>query len=81
MIAATIERVGLHAAFEAAIRRGAEIDVYADPFINMGKVAGGITQMEAVEKIFSQIGVQLHKLPKLHSKIVTINSDVLCIRR
>ncbi len=79
VIAATMERVGLRAAFEAAIRRGAEIDVYADPFLNMGKVAGGITQMEAVEKTFSRIGVRLHKLPKLHSKIVAIDSDLLCI--
>lgn len=79
VIAATMERVGLRAAFEAAIRRGAEIDVYADPLLNMGKVAGGITQMEAVEKVFSQIGVRLHKLPKLHSKIVAIDSDLLCI--
>lgn len=79
VIAATMERVGLLAAFEAAIRRGAEIDVYADPLLNMGQVAGGITQMEAVEKVFSRIGVRLHRLPKLHSKIVAIDSDLLSI--
>lgn len=79
VIAATMERVGLLAAFEDAIRRGAEIDVYADPLLNMGKGAGGSTQMEAVEKTFSQIGVRLHKLPKLHSKIVAIDSELLCI--
>lgn len=38
-----------------------------------------MTQMEAVEKVFARIGVRLHKLPKLHSKIVAIDSDVLCI--
>lgn len=78
-IASTMERVGLIAAFEAAIRRGAEIDVFADPLLNMGPAAGGLTQMEAVEKAFSRIGVRLHKLPKLHSKIVAIDTDLLCI--
>jgi len=73
-----MERVGLIAAFEAALRRGAEIDVFADPLLNEGPAAGGLTQMEAVEKVFARIGVRLHKLPKLHSKIVAIDSDVLC---
>jgi phosphatidylserine/phosphatidylglycerophosphate/cardiolipin synthase-like enzyme len=79
VIAGTMERVGLIAAFEGAIRRGAEIDVFADPLLNEGPAAGGLTQMEAVEKVFARIGVRLHKLSKLHSKIVTIDSDVLCI--
>lgn len=79
VIAGTMERVGLIAAFEGAIRRGAEIDVFADPLLNEGPAAGGLTQMEAVEKLFAKIGVRLHKLPKLHSKIVAIDSDVLCI--
>ena len=79
VIATTMERVGLLAAFETAVRRGAEIDVFADPLLNMGQAAGGVTQMEAVEKAFSKIGVRLHKLPKLHSKIVAIDADLLCI--
>jgi hypothetical protein len=33
VIASTIERVGHIAAFEAAVRRGAEIDVFADPLL------------------------------------------------
>jgi hypothetical protein len=79
VIASTMERFGLLAAFEAAVQRGAEIDVFADPLLNMGKAADGLTQMEAVEKAFSRIGVRLHKLPKLHSKIVAIDTDLLCI--
>ncbi len=79
VIAATVERVGLLAAFEAAIGRGAEIDVFTDPLLNMGQTTGGSTQMEAVKKAFSRIGVRLHNVPKLHSKIVAIDSDVLCV--
>lgn len=73
VIATTMERVGLLAAFEAAVRRGTEIDVFADPLLNMGQAAGGVAQMEAVEKAFSRIGV------RLHSKIVAIDTDLFCI--
>jgi hypothetical protein len=79
VIASTMERVGLLAAFEAAVRRGAEIHVFADPLLNLGQVADGLTHMDAVEKAFSRIGVRLHKIPKLHSKIVAIDTDLLCI--
>jgi phosphatidylserine/phosphatidylglycerophosphate/cardiolipin synthase-like enzyme len=79
VIAATMERVGFLAAFEASIQRGAEIDVYADPLLNMAVTPSGLTQIEAVEKMFTRIGVRLHKIPKLHSKIVAIDADVLCI--
>jgi phosphatidylserine/phosphatidylglycerophosphate/cardiolipin synthase-like enzyme len=34
---------------------------------------------KAVERAFSRTGVRLHKLPKLHSKIVAIDTDLLCI--
>lgn len=78
-IASTMERVGFLAAFEAAIQRGAQIDVYADPLLNMAMTPGGLTQIEAVKKAFSRIGVRLHKLPKLHSKIIAIDADLLCI--
>ncbi|NMN70842.1 phospholipase D-like domain-containing protein [Rhizobium sp. 57MFTsu3.2] len=74
-----MERVGLLVAFEAAVQRGAVIDVFVDPLLNSGQAADGLTQMEAVEKAFSKIGVRLHKLPNLHSKIVAIDSDLLCI--
>ena len=79
VIASTMERVGLLSAFGAAVQRGAEIDVFADPLLNIGQAASGLTQMEAVEQAFSRIGVRLHKLPKLHSKIVAIDTDQLCI--
>jgi hypothetical protein len=79
VIAATMERAGFLAAFEASIQRGAEIDVYADPLLNMAVTPSGLTQIEAVEKMFTRIGVRLHKIPKLHSKIVAIDADVLCI--
>lgn len=56
VITSTMERVGLLAGFEAAVRRGAEIDVFADPMLNSGNAAKGLTQIEAVEKAFARIG-------------------------
>ena len=53
--------------------------MFADPSLNLAPAIDGLTQMEAVEKAFSGIGVRLHKLPKLHSKIVAIDTDLLCI--
>ncbi len=79
VIAATMERVGLLAAFAAAVRRGAQVDVFADPLLNMSIAAGGRTQMDVVEEAFAHIGVRLHKVAKLHSKIVAIDTDLLCI--
>ncbi|MBD9454682.1 hypothetical protein IB244_24610 [Rhizobium sp. RHZ02] len=79
VIVSTMERVGILAAFEAVVQRGAEVDVFADPLLNQGQAPDGLTQMEAVEKALSRIGVRLHKLPKLHSKIVAIDTDTLCI--
>ena len=78
VVAGTIERTGLLDAMATARQRGAEIDVFADPLLNAGQAAGGLSQMEAVERRLSEIGVAVHRVPKLHSKIVTVDKDLLC---
>ncbi len=52
---------------------------HSGPLLNSGPAADGLPEMQAFEKAFSKIGVRLHKLPKLHSKIVAIDTDLLCI--
>ena len=79
VIARTIERAGFLSAFEAAIGRGAEIDIYIDPVLNTSTTPNGQTQMTVAEEAFSRIGVRLHKVPRLHSKIVAVDSDLLSI--
>ena len=79
VIARTIERAGFLLAFEAAISRGAEIDIYIDPLLNTSTTPNGQTQMTVAEEAFSRIGVRLHKVPRLHSKIVAVDSDLLSI--
>lgn len=77
-VAGTIERAGLLDAMASARRRGAEIDVFTDPLLNTGTAAGGLNQMEAVESKLSAIGVAVHRVPKLHSKIVAVDKALLC---
>ena len=78
VVSGTIDRTGLLAAMETAHQRGADIEVFADPLLNTGPASGGLSQMEAVERKLSAIGVVVHKVPKLHSKIVTIDNALLC---
>lgn len=78
VVAGTIERTGLLDAMTSARQRGADIDVFADPLLNTGPAAGGLSQMEAVERQLSAIGVAVHRVPKLHSKIVTVDTALLC---
>ncbi|WP_323768481.1 phospholipase D-like domain-containing protein [Antarctobacter sp.] len=78
VVAGTIERTGLLDAMAKARQRGAEIDVFADPLLNTGPAAGGLSQIEAVERRFSETGAAVHRVPKLHSKIVTVDKDLLC---
>ncbi|NMN70933.1 AAA domain-containing protein [Rhizobium sp. 57MFTsu3.2] len=44
VIVSTMERVGILAAFEAAIQRGAKVDVFADPLLNQGQAPDGLTR-------------------------------------
>lgn len=78
VVAGTIERTGLLDAMASARQRGADIQVFADPLLNAGAAAGGLSQMEAVERRLSAIGVAVHRVPKLHSKIVTVDKALLC---
>lgn len=78
VVAGTIEKTGLLDAMTTARLRGADIEVFCDPLLNTSPVAGGVSQMDTVEGVFLEIGVTLYKVPKLHSKIVAIDNDLLC---
>lgn len=79
IIASTMERAGILEGFAKAVQRGAEIDVYADPLLNAAPTKDGRTNMEMAGQVLSAIGVKLHSLPQLHSKIFAIDDEVLCI--
>ncbi len=79
IIASTMKRTGLLDALDAAVKRGAKIDVFADPLLNQLKYSDGTTQLEAALKVLTEIGVQVHQVRQLHSKIVIVDTDQLCI--
>jgi hypothetical protein len=79
VVTRTMENVGFLSAFEKAIGRGASIDVYTDPLLNTSTGPNGQTQMSVAEAALTDIGVRLHKVPRLHSKIVAIDDDLLAI--
>ncbi|MBL8563806.1 MAG: hypothetical protein JNN06_16170 [Gemmobacter sp.] len=79
VIVSTMERAGILEGFAQAVKRGAEIDVYADPLLNAAPTKEGRSNMELAEQALSAIGVKLHGLPQLHSKIVAIDDGLLCI--
>lgn len=75
----TMERTGILHALELAAARGAEIDIYADPLLNADLTPGGAKQIDEADEALKQIGVVLHHLEKLHSKIVAVDDSVLCV--
>lgn len=75
----TMERTGILRALELAAGRGASVDVYADPLLNSDLMPNGSTQIDEAEDALKRIGVTLHRLEKLHSKIVAVADDILCV--
>ncbi|WP_166416948.1 AAA domain-containing protein [Cochlodiniinecator piscidefendens] len=79
IIASTMRRSGLLNAFQSAVARGARIDVFADPLLNQLKYSDGLTQLEAAKSALQDVGVQVHEVRQLHSKIVIVDANRLCI--
>ncbi|CAN7610577.1 AAA domain-containing protein [Devosia sp. LjRoot3] len=75
----TMERTGILAALRAAVDRGALIDIYADPLLNSGLMPNGDKQIDEAANALKQIGVTLQRLEKLHSKIVAVDDNLLCV--
>src|SRR5690606_33750881 len=62
-----------------AASRGAKIDVYADPLLNADLTPSGAKQIDEAEDALKQIGVPLHRLERLHSKIVAVGDSLICV--
>ncbi len=79
IIARTMENVGFLTAFEKAISRGASVDVFSDALLNANVACDGQTQMSLAKDTLTKIGVRLHEVHRLHSKIVAVDDDLLAI--
>lgn len=75
----TMERTGILKALELAANRGAIIDVYSDPLLSSDLSPSGTTHIDEAGAALNQIGIKLHRLEKLHSKIVAVDDDLLCV--
>ncbi|WP_092066932.1 AAA domain-containing protein [Poseidonocella pacifica] len=78
-IKSTMEKNGFLSLMRDAASRGVRIDVYADPLLNDRINDDGVSQYDEAETALSAIGVNLHPVSQLHSKIVTADQDVFCI--
>ncbi|MBL4928120.1 AAA domain-containing protein [Fuscibacter oryzae] len=75
----TMQRTGILKGLQSAAARGAVIDIYADPLLNADLLPEGLRQIDEAEQALRQIGISLHRLEKLHSKIVAVDDDLLCV--
>lgn len=79
IIKATMEKNGFMTLMQDAVVRGVTVDVYADPTLNTKMNSEGISQFDEAAAALSGIGVTLHPVRQLHSKIVCADGDVFCI--
>jgi len=79
VIASTMKRAGLLDAFQKATNRGAEIDVFVDPLLNQSRNDDGTTQLDIAKAALTEVGVRIHEVRQLHSKIVIVDANQLCI--
>ncbi len=75
----TMEKNGFLSLMREASERGVKIDVYADPVLNEKTNNDGVSQFDEAKASLSSIGVTVHPVQQLHSKIVTADEDVFCI--
>jgi len=71
-----MEESHLLLAMANASTRGVKVTVYADQQLNQD---GNNNHWEQVSDAFNQAGIALINVPRLHSKVVTKDIDVLCI--
>lgn len=79
IITSTMRRTGILDALKKAVERGAQINVFVDPLLNAEPTKEGRSNFELAHAELTLIGVTLHSLPQLHSKIVAIDNNQLCI--
>lgn len=71
-----MEETGLLPAMAKASSRGVKVIVYADPALNQD---AGDNHWQPASEAFDEAGIELINVPRLHSKIVAKDIDVLCV--
>jgi hypothetical protein len=71
-----VHDTGILAAMAAAVQRGVNVHVYADPLLC---IEADEKDWHMVVQQFKESGIQLAHKPRLHSKIVICDSSTLCV--
>ena len=79
IIVSTMQRAGLLKGFRDAVARGAEVEIFTDPKLNEARNKDDFSQLEAAEQALKNVGIRLRKVKQLHSKIVAVGTNQLCI--
>lgn len=74
-----MKRSGLLDGLRKAVARGAVVDVFADPSLNQKLDDQGRSQLEVAKSALDDVGVRVHEVRQLHSKIVIADSSLLGI--
>jgi hypothetical protein len=74
----TMQQVGFVDAISSARRRGLQVDIYADPKLS-GGISGRHDKYAQARQILSEMGVHLHAVRQLHSKLVWMDGSVLTV--
>jgi hypothetical protein len=73
-----MQQVGFVDAISSARRRGLQVDIYADPKLS-GGISGRHDKYAQARQILSEMGVHLHAVRQLHSKLVWMDGSVLTV--
>ena len=79
IVVGTMERTGILSAMKEARSRGAEVEVYVDPELNADEIGNGTTNLQRARTTLEPLGIDLIEVPRIHSKIVLADEELLCI--
>jgi len=74
---ATMEQMGFTAAITAAHKRGVEVEIYADPHLTRARSKPGQDIFAEANEALAGIGVKVHAVEQLHSKMVWADDALL----
>jgi len=76
---ATMERLGFTAAITAARARGVEVEIYADPYLTRRRSKSQRDIFAEAQETLAGIGVALHAVKQLHSKMIWADGALLAV--
>jgi hypothetical protein len=76
---ATMKQVGFTAAIAAARARGVEVEIYADPYLTRDRSKPGQDIFAEAHEALTGIGVKVHAVQQLHSKLVWADDVMLAV--